>query len=414
MKILIFEQRYTSSKEAGIGRFSLFAKEWEKAGHKIFIISGMINYISGKKPKKYRLKLFVREKESENITILRVFEPSVFYLSFVGRLASYFSFLVSAFFGALFSPRPDVVIASSPPIFIGFLGWLTNVLKRSVFIFEVRDIWPDEAVELGFLKNRLLIKMSLWLEKFLYRKSKFIIANSPGIKEFLTAKKFLSEEKITVIPNPVDLSLFVGVGNVAKKENFGWRDKMVVLYAGAHSAVYDFDLVIKTAEELRDLPILFVFIGSGRQKKDIIKKIEHLGLRNIQLLEPVAKEKLAVVIKTADVGIVPLGRIGLLKHVYATKIFDYMAGAKPIVVAGEGVSADLVCRESKCGLCVKPKDVNSFKAAILDIYNNHEKGERIGRNGFNYLRKNFAQEKLAENFLSVLIRQTSSHTIATK
>src|SRR3989344_166685 len=188
MRILIFEQRYTSPKEAGIGRFYYLAEEWARAGHEIIIVAGMINYISGKKIDKYKRKLLVKEKEADNFYILRVFDSSIGYRNFLGRLWSYISYLISAFFAGIFCPA-DVVIASSPPIFVGFLGWLASFLKGSRFIFEVRDLWPDEPIELGFLKNKILIDFSLRLEKFLYRRSAAIVANSPGIKEYISRVK---------------------------------------------------------------------------------------------------------------------------------------------------------------------------------------------------------------------------------
>jgi glycosyltransferase involved in cell wall biosynthesis len=414
MKILVLEQRYTGPKEAGFARFSLLSRYWVKEGHEVYVVAGMINYILSRKPEKYRGKFFVKEKEGENVKILRVWESDVAYFSFLGRLCSYFSFLVSAFFGALFLPKPDVIIASAPPIFIGFLGYMISIAKRKPFIFEVRDIWPDEAIELRILKNKILIQMSYWLEEFLYQHSDFLVVNSPGIKEFLIKKKLVPETKIAVVPNPVDLDSFdaAPTKEIAKK-NFGWpEDKFIFLYSGAMSAVYDLNSLLEVTKELQHLPILFILAGSGRQKRELMEKAEAEELKNVKFAEPVPKEKLPSLIMAADAGVATLSKMPLLRYVYATKIFDYMAAGRPVVLAMEGVSKELICEKAHCGLCVKPEDKTALKKAILQIYNNPEKGEEMGKRGFEYVRKHFRPEKLACDYLRLikLLIQTSSRT----
>jgi len=414
MRILVLEQRYTGAKEAGIGRYNLFVKEWAKAGHKVDVISGTINYLTGKKPDKYKRRFLVKGKEGENVRIFRVFEFALGYWSFLGRLFSYFSFLKSAFFVGLFISRPDIIIASSPPIFVGFLGYLICLFKKVPFIFEVRDIWPDIAIELGFFKNRFLIKISHWLEKFLYQHSDFIIVNSPGIKEFLIKEKSVAVDKIAIIFNPVDIKIFESHESLSLKEKFGWNDKFVVLYSGAHSAVYNLNLIIETAEELKfQKDILFVLVGDGRQKPILTKKVKEKKLENVLFFGAVSKEENVRFLKAADVCVCPLKEINLLKYVYATKIFDYMASKKSIILIMKGVSEELVCNQASCGLCLEPPgDKESFKRAILDFYENPDKIKRMEQKGFDYLKNHFNAENLAEKYLSVLnlINQTSSRT----
>ena len=126
MRILIFEQRYTPPTEPGIARFGMFSKYWAHEGHKVTIISGMVNYISGRKPEEYQGRLFVKEKESENVNVIRVFDSFPGYRTFLGRLLSYFVFIKFAFWAALFVRKPDIIVASSPPIFVGILGYVIS------------------------------------------------------------------------------------------------------------------------------------------------------------------------------------------------------------------------------------------------------------------------------------------------
>jgi len=393
MKILIFEQRYTDPQEAGIGRFYYFAKEWLKSGHKVTIVAGKLSYVSGQK--------LPPLKSEENFKVLRVFDSTLGYRTFLGRLWSYFSYWFLALITSLFLKKPDVVIASSPPIFTGFLGFLVSRLKKASFVFEVRDIWPDEAIELGFLKNKILIRMSYWLEKFLYKNADFLVVNSPGIKEFLIKEKNVEGGKIVSVPNPVDINLF-SFEDFSLRQEMKWGDKVVVLYSGAHSAVYDLDLILDIAKEIKDERFVFVLLGDGRQKRALIERAEREDIKNILFLEPVSKIKTAEYIFAADICIAPLKNKKLLQYVYATKLFDYMAGARPIILAGEGVSRKLVCEEAKSGICVLPEDRIAFQEALLNLANDPVKREKYGKAGRQYLLKNFRSEQLADSYLEVL------------
>lgn len=404
MNILIFHQFYTRLNEPGISRFNLFAKYWQKEGVKIKVIAGMINYQTGKKREEYKRKLFVKEKDG-NVSVLRVFDLALGYRTFIGRIFSYLSFLFFSFWAGVFSSKPDMIIVSSPPIFLAFVGYIVSIFKRAPFVLELRDLWPDEIIELGYVKNSLIIKISYLIEKFFYRKAKLIIVNSPGFKEFLIKKKNISEEKIGVVPNPASFdSKLRDAGQLKElKEEFGWQGKFVVLYAGNHSFVYDFNPLIEAAKNLQNKKdILFVLIGDGRQKPDLIKRVKKENIKNVRFLAPVAKDKVFDYIVAADVGVASLSSMKLLKYVYATKIFDYMAAKKPIVLAMEGVSADLVCREAKCGLCVKPGDAKALENALLEFHSKCEEIKGMGENGYQFVKNNFSAEILAKKYLDLL------------
>lgn len=402
MRILILEQRYTSPEEAGIGRFYSFGKEWIRQGHEVTVLAGMVSYISGEKGKKYRGKLFSKERSLEGIEVFRIFDSFPGYRAFLGRLLSYFSFCFLALLLSLFLRKPDIVVASSPPIFIGYLGYLIGLLKRTKFVFEIRDIWPDEAVELGFVKSSFLIKMSYWLEDFLHRKSDFIVVNSPGIKNFLTENKRVSEDKVAVVPNAADLEFSDKLQDFSLRNKMRWEGKTVVLYAGAMSIVYDFDLILEVAKEIKNPNILFVFVGDGRQRKVMEKKAEEEKLRNVIFLGAVPKIKLTEFVAASDICIASLKDMRFLKYVYATKLMSYMAGKKPIILAMEGVSAQLVCGKAKAGLCFNPKDQAGVKQAILELASDSAQREKLGQAGYEYAREHFDSKKLARSYLDIL------------
>ena len=162
MKILIIHQYYLEQGGAGISRFNQFAKYWTREGHTVTVVCGMAHYLTGTKPQKYRGKLIAIEKDND-VTLIRTFVSDAYNKNFLGRMWGYLSFTVSASVGVLMAGTPDVVIATSPPLHVGIPGLLASWRWRIPLVFEVRDLWPESAIEVGVLKNRFLIATALWL-----------------------------------------------------------------------------------------------------------------------------------------------------------------------------------------------------------------------------------------------------------
>lgn len=401
MNILIIYQYHIRPDDPGITRFSQFAKHWTAAGHNVKIVAGMVNYYRGQKPPEYRGKLWVREAEASGASVLRTFTSSLGYRTFLGRLLSYFSFSVSSLIGGLCSRDVDLVISASPPIFIGLVGWLVSVLKRVPFVFEIRDLWPDEAIELGIVKNRTLIKFSYALEKFLYKHAKIITAVTPAFKEFLISEKHVPTEKICVIPNSADLNALAPQNKDNwVRDKFHWQNKFVVLYIGAHSLVYNFQPILDTARNIEKIKpnILFVLIGDGRQKPKLISWAKENGVSNVIFMDPVSKKQIGDYINAGDVCVASLKKMKYLKYVYAAKLFDYMACAKPIILGMNGVSAELVCDQAKAGIHVEPENSAQFEKALMDLYSDPAKRNTLGKSGYEFVKEHFSDSKLAAEY----------------
>lgn len=394
MRILVLHQFYTTDAEAGISRFNVFAKYWRARGAKVTVISGSLNYITGKRSRTHGL--FTRERdEASGADVIRVFSTAFGYRTFIGRMISYFSFFFSALVAAAFAPRTDIVIASSPPILIGFLGWCVAALRRAPFVFEVRDLWPDEIVELGYIKNKLLIGASHLLERFLYARPRGIIVNSPGLKELLVERKNVPAEKIGVVVNPAE----AGREDKAGGSDIAWGEKNV-LYIGAHSFVYDFDIMLDAAKNLPDLT--FILVGDGRRKPEVLRRVKEERLQNVHCYSSVPRAAVAGIIHRADIGIVPLGGMRFLNYIYASKTFDYMAGGKPVVLVGGGVNAKLVIEDARCGVCVPPGKGDELQRVIVSLFTDQEGARAMGERGRRYLREHFSPEDLSEKYLGFL------------
>ena len=403
MKILIFHQFYTSLNEAGISRFNIFADYWRKNGAEVWVITGDVNYMTGKKTQSNNWKIFTKEIDNSGLNIIRAtsFSFGFSYRSFIGRLFSYFSFTLTSFLAGFFIPWPDVIIASTPPIFLGVSGWLLSFLRRVPFVYEMRDIWPDETIELGVIKNKLAINLSYKLEKFLYENSSLVMVNSPGVKEFLIKEKDVPAVKIGVVVNPIYQNL--SKEKFSLREQFDLKNKLLVVYTGSHSMVYDFDSLLDAAIILKDNPrIVFVLIGDGRQKASIERRIKEEKIENVISLPAMAKDRIPTILAEADICIASLKNMRLLRYIYATKIFDYMLAAKPIVLAMDGVSAELVCDSAKAGACLKPGDSHGLAEAIKLLSQSVLKRKSLGTKGLKFVQNYADPEKLALEYLKLL------------
>ncbi|MAF80325.1 hypothetical protein CL629_04590 [bacterium] len=403
MKILVFHQFYTRLNEAGISRFNLFSKYWKQDRYDTTIIAGMFNYMTGKRYAK--AGLIYREKDGA-AEILRVWSTFIWYRTFVGRVLSHGTFFISALIAGLLVKKPSVIIASSPSILLGFAGYFVSRIRRVPFVLEVQGLFPDEAIELGRMKNRLLIKMAYSFERFLYKRARRIVVNSPGFKQFLVQRKGVPEDIIGVVPNPVEFDLIrdKSQDGFRLRSELGWDDKCVILYSGSHGPAYDFDALLDAAYSLQEesANVHFAFIGDGRQKSHIMNRAKAYGIRNVEFLDPVPRDKIAGYISASDICVVSLRRENFLKYVYVTKVLDYMALKRPVIAAMEGVTADLVCKHAKCGICTKPGDREHIKKAILQLSKSKSRRSLLGERGYIFTKEHFSTPVLAKRYLEYL------------
>jgi glycosyltransferase involved in cell wall biosynthesis len=296
----------------------------------------------------------------------------------------------------------DVIIATSPPLFIGIVAWVASKIKRIPFVFEVRDLWPESAIETGVLTNKVIIKMSLWLERMSYKKSFLINVLTPAFKESLIKKKQISGEKIIMIPNACDFrlseDLIRNFDAEALKKELGWEHKFVIVYVGVHGVANHLDQLIDAAEHLQHTNSHFVLIGDGAQKKNLMLETQSRKLTNLQFIDPMPKREVMKYIMAADVGASVLKKVDTFKTIYSNKTFDYMACKKPVLMVIDGVSRKLV-EEANCGVYAEPENVEAIVKAVDILRSN---SIPWGENGYQFAKANFDREVLANEYISLI------------
>ena len=396
MHVLLIHQAFAALDEPGGTRHHELARYLVEKGHRVTILASPVSYLTGKA----RSGAQSEPEDSAGLTIRRVYTYPALHRSFAHRVISFLSFMLSAFFAGLRVPDVDVVWGTSPPIFQVVTAWALARLKRVPFLLEVRDLWPDFAIAVGVLRSPLLIRLSLWLERSLYRRADQVLVNSPGFIDHVSGR---GARRTALVPNGSDPRMFdPALSGVEFRRLNGLTTRFVALYAGAHGLSNDLGVVLEAAQLLREHPdITLVLLGDGKEKPALQQRARQMGLQNLIFLPPLPKTRMAQALAAADACIAILKPIPLYATVYPNKVFDYMAAARPVVLAIDGVIRQVV-ESVQAGIYVAPGDPAALAQAVLRLADDPALGAAMGVRGRHYVETHFDRAVLANQLEQVL------------
>jgi glycosyltransferase involved in cell wall biosynthesis len=407
LHILIVHQSFATLGEAGGTRHHELARYLVERGHTVTIITSRISYLTGKAQTAAPHPAGSVEKDGEHITILRTYTYNAIHRSFIHRVLAFFSFMVSSFIAGMGVRSVDVVWGTSPPIFQGVTAWLLARLKGVPFLFEVRDLWPAFAIQVGVLKQPLLIHASQFLERFLYRHADRVMVNSPG---YLQHVKERGARRVELIPNGADPAMFdPDCRGDAFRQKAGLGDAFVVLYAGAHGLSNDLGVVLQAAEILQpQAQIRLVMLGDGKEKPALQNWARDHGLKNVVFLPPVPKNEMRDALAAADACLAILKPIPLYATTYPNKVFDYMAAGRPVILAIDGVIREVV-ESSGAGIAVRPGDPAELARAIQTLATLPDRGRSLGLAGRKSIVTDYSRAGAAQRLAHVLEEMGREH-----
>jgi len=302
--------------------------------------------------------------------------------------------------GATSRLAPDVVLAMSPPLTLGLAGAVVGRVRSAPFVFNVQDVFPDVAVELGLLTGPRVIDAALRLERTIYRRADAVTVLSDDLADNLRAKIVdrgpttttstdPSEPaggpgdpaKIRVIPNFIDTDwIRPGPRENAYRAEHGLTGKQVVTYAGNVGLSQALDLVLAAAASLTDRPeVAFVINGGGAARADLEERARHLP--NVVFVDMQPKERLPEVLAAGDIHVVPLKR-GLAASSVPSKLYSVLAAGRPIVASVDaGTEVARTVERAGAGLAVPPEDAEAFTAALVDLLDHPDRAEAMGAAG---------------------------------
>jgi len=404
MKVVVVYQYYQGHDAPGHSLVYELTHFLAERGHEVTVVTGEVGYMKRGIPSLPWYRRIVRRERDGKVNVIRTYTYSELHRSYLGRLLSFLSFTLLCPIGLLAVNKPDVVLASTPPIFPVFSAWLICKLRRIPFVLEVRDLWPASAVQMGIVKNKLLIGVMSWMERMLYNHSRSIVALTEGIRDDICSKG-LPKSKVKLVTCGVDFDkLYPDTSGASLiRQEYGWQDKKIALYFGALGEANNIPVILRAAQRLRDRKdIFFVLVGDGMKRAAIEQQVSEHGLVNILILPPVPKDDARWFINAADLCLVTLRDIPLFNGAIPTKLIDYMACGKPVLCGIRGEALRIV-EEAKAGVAFAPDDDEQLSKIIVELINDKKLIANMGFGGSAYVQKYFSAEKMRHKMEGVLL-----------
>jgi len=407
MKILYVSQYFPPEMGAPAARVSELAKQWAVNGHEVTVLTGFPNHPTGEVPSEYRRRLWrlVYKENMDGVQVVRSWLLPRPNKAPLDRILNYVSFFLSSSMTGVFLRRPDVIIATSPQLLVGLTGWWLRWIKRAPLVLEIRDLWPESLIGSGVgTKDSVLNRWIRRLANFLYRRSDHIAVVTSAMKEALVTENDIAPEKISVAENAVDTDLFTPDGGLdTLRITLGIEDRFVASYIGTLGLAHGLSIVLQAAAQLRNTfpEILFLFVGEGAHKLELAYQARIQGLGNVRFLPQQPREDIPDFIRASDVCLVPLKKANVFKTVVPTKMLEFMACARPVVLGVDG-QAHQVLNEAQAGIHVEPENPEALVRAIKQLRNDGDLRNRFGSNGRRYVSGRLSRTETAKVYTGIL------------
>ena len=401
MHILYLHQHFsTPSGSVGIRSFEM-ALMLVKKGHRVTMVCGSYNGsdtgISGK---------FERGKRTGLVNKIQIIEYDLSYSNsdkFLKRTFLFLKFSIRSTLLAL-TYKYDVIFTSSTPLTVGIPGIFARWFRGKKFVFEVRDLWPELPKAMGVIKNPFVLTAMSFLEWLSYHSAHRCIGLSPGIVDGIS-KRGVPLDKIKLIPNGCDLEIF-------NSNPIEWRPKEVALddfmaiYSGTHGIANGLNSILEVALELKKRKlnrIKIVLIGQGSLKSLLQRQAIKMSLDNIIFHDPVDKQKLSGLMKSANLGLQVLANVPAFYYgTSPNKFFDYISAGLPVLNNYPGWISKMI-EKGNCGYTVPPENPKLFADALEDAFYNRDKIELMGLNAKKLASANFNRENLANDWTKFVL-----------
>lgn len=386
MKITYIHQHFKKPSEGGGGRPYEFARRLVAEGHQVTMIRGFFES---------------SDEELEGIRLISVKSPYQNAMTSSRRIQSFMQFMIKSSYLAA-SIEADVIFASSTPLTVAVPGLVGKLFRRVPLVFEVRDLWPSVPIQLGYLKNPLLVTAAKILEKATYKNSAHVIALSPGMKDGIL--EVSPNTKVTVIPNASDFELFFKSADerLAFRESQGWDDTdKVVVYAGGFGPTYQLEWAVELAAKVAKENIKFVLLGEGKDSPKLKLLAEELGLDSTEILPgKLPRSEVPNFVASGDLVLSSLREDQCLQVNSLNKVFDGLAAGQPIVLNHDGWLKDVVV-ESHSGWKLS-RDTDVAAEELIEILRSPQKLSAARKNSEKLGREQFDRELLYASFSKIL------------
>jgi glycosyltransferase involved in cell wall biosynthesis len=388
------------------------ARELQRRGHSVTVVTAFPHYPSGELYEGYRLAPW-RWETREGVPILRTFIYPYHGRSSLLRIVNYLSWMVSSIQAAWLTPKCDVIYVWHPPLTVGVSAWVISKLKRAPYVYDVQDLWPESALASGLMKPGRLVNALYGLARWVYRRAPRLLVVSEEAAAHVRSMD-ADGAKITVAPHWLDTSDFEREPSRDVRDGFGWTGRFVVMFAGNLGMVQGLETVVECAAILaRSAPaVQVVLVGDGADRPRLESLVAERQLTNVTFAGRHPASEMPAFFQAADLLLVHLRKSDIADHAIPTKILAYMAAGKPVLCGTSGASARLI-READCGAITPPGDPKAMADAIGRMASADPADRaRMGANARAYLHEHFDKRRIIDRYESVLLELAGDRGVA--
>lgn len=376
MKHLLFINQHYYPDFAATGQLlAELCEDLVKAGFRVTVITGY------PEPGTFPSDIHPAKVEKNgNLTIFRLYNHPAGNKSISNRLLHFFSFWLLSIIKSLLVTKPDLVfVMSTPPLLNGVTANLIRLLRRVPYVYNVQDLYPDIAVQMGTIRNRQVIRLSAAIETYINRHARQIVTLSDSMKEKI-ASHGVDPERITVIPNWSDGNLIRPLTDSSLRAEWDLKDRFVVMYSGNTGMSQGLDWIMEAMAPISTYrpDLVFVIVGGGAMLPVLKEKARKNDWSFVRFFPFQPKKNLAQSLAVADLHLVPLTS-GMSDYLVPSKFYGIAAAGRPMLaLVDEGSEIDRLVTSQQLGFSIPHGQEKSLRLAIETAMDNQESLREMG------------------------------------
>lgn len=387
MRILIHSDEYNPTAQACSYRMEVFANTFLNCGDEVTVITSSANKANGT-PHPHRETILY----SPAIPM----KKKTTFMRMLNNLSFGFSSVITAMGAGEF----DAVLTTSPPVFSSIPGWLIARMKHAKLIYDVRDIWPDVALEMGsFTEDSFYCKVFSRITRFMYRHADMISSVSPRKVEKLC--RYVTEctgrpeesQKVEFIGNGFDETMLNQEMDSDVAKEYGIQDSFTCVYIGNIGLAQGLGALLELAAKTKHKEVQFLLFGKGAEEEMLKKRVEQEGLTNVHFCGVLPHSNVASVLHEAKLSFISLKNANM-KDSVPTKLYEAMGLGCPVLLVAEGDSCDIV-QEAGLGKCVSPSNPELIPEVFDDMIDNYHLFDANRENAKQLMKQNYSRQVIA-------------------
>lgn len=395
MRILFHCDEYYPTAQACAYRMQVFVKRFMEMGDEVIVITSSANKSNG---------LIDKKLHPERI----IYSPTIRMKkkTTLMRLVNNLSFGITSIFSAIGTGKIDVVITTSPPPLVSIPGWIIAKCKRAKLVYDVRDIWPDVALEMGsFSKKSIFCNVFTFIVRFMYRHSDIITTVSPG--KVAKIKKYVSSlpggksgpkhtDKVWLIGNGFDEDVAKSDFDPHVVAEYKLDDVFTCVYIGNIGLAQGLGTLLDVAAKTKHKDVQFLCFGMGAEKKVLEKKVKDDNLTNVRFCGVIDHNKVPTILSRAKISFIPL-KSSNMKDSVPTKVYEALGLGCPVLLVADGDSTKIV-DEAQFGKHISPDHPDELVHVFDNMIDCYDSIVSQRNQAIDLMNNKYSRQKIAKMF----------------